>query len=98
MLQMVDSFRFPPRNEGVITAPTKEMLQKFYCAIEDPPIQAFYLTAATSGLRRGELPSLRLEDVGFNKRLLIPRRAHEENTGRSKRAKFSFYNDKAAAS
>ncbi len=95
MPQMVESFRFPPRGEGIITAPTKEMAQKFYYAIDDLPIQAFYLTTASSGLRRGELLSVTLEDVDFSQRLLVPRHAHDENTGRSKRSKFSFYNDEA---
>ena len=70
---------------------SKEDLRKFYEAIETPKEKALFLLYATSGLRRQEILSLKLEDVDFEKRMITP----SNHLGETKKSWCSFYNEEA---
>lgn len=52
--------------------------------------QSLFLLLASSGLRLGEVLSLRKRDVYPEKRMVVPRKAYETNT--TKKSWVSFYN------
>jgi integrase/recombinase XerD len=65
-------------------------MKKFYEAIDNLEEKALFLLIASSGLRRNEALNLKLSDVDFEKRMIIPR--HESKT---KRSFITFYNEEA---
>lgn len=75
--QVVESFKFPKRTYTPKTVPSKEDLRRFFDALENDRDQAFFLLAATSGLRRNELLGLTLGDLDLENRTIIPRNAHQ---------------------
>jgi len=87
--EVVESFRFPPRPLVLKHIPTREQLQEFYDALEDDRSKAIFLFFATTGLRRGEVLSLRQEDIDFNKRMVIP----NKNQTRIKLTWVTFFNE-----
>jgi len=72
MPQVVESFKFPKRVYAPKPIPTKEDLQRFFNALETDRDRTVFLMFATSGLRKSELLSLRIEDVDLENRLIIP--------------------------
>ncbi|RLF92549.1 hypothetical protein DRN52_07825, partial [Thermococci archaeon] len=50
-----------------------------------------FLIYSTTGLRRKEILNLRVGDIDFEKRMIIPR----ESSSRTKRTWITFYNDEA---
>jgi len=89
MKDVVDSFKFPSRSFKPITVPSKDQLQRFYQGLKSDRDRALFLMYASSGLRRNEVIGLKLADVDFEKRMLMPKK--EEN--KSKHVWLSFYND-----
>jgi integrase len=77
MPQVVESFKFPKRTYTPKTVPSKEDLRRFFDALENDRDRAFFLLAATSGLRRNELLSLTLGDLDLENRTIIPKNAHQ---------------------
>jgi integrase/recombinase XerD len=80
MPQVVESFKFPKRGYTPKTVPSKEDLRRFFDALENDRDRAFFLLAATSGLRRSELLSLALDDLNLENRTVIPKNAHQNGT------------------
>jgi len=89
--ELVEGFKFPTKNPSIKSIRSREDLAKFYSALPDVRSKAIFLMLASSGLRRGEVLSLHLQDVDFTKRMLAPK-CHEGNT---KRSWISFYNAEA---
>jgi len=52
-------------------------------------MKALFLMGATTGLRKGELLSLRVDDIDFSTRTVIPK----VHSGRTKHSWVSFYNE-----
>jgi len=104
-LSFVDDYEFPDIPEEPILIPSKEELQEFFHALPEckrsrtnevtttPKYKAIFLLFASSGLRFGEVISLRRCDIDTKKRMIIPN-SHE--TGTTKRSWVSFYNRETA--
>jgi integrase len=90
MPYLVQSFKFPTKNPPIKIVPSREEIKRFYEAIDDLEEKALFLLIASSGLRRSEALNLKLEDVDFEKRMILPK--HESKT---KRSYITFYNDEA---
>jgi integrase len=90
MPNLVKSFKFPTRDPPVKRVPSKEEMKKFYEAIENLEEKVLFLLIASSGLRRSEALNLKLSDMDFERRMIIPR--HESKT---KRSFITFYNEEA---
>jgi integrase len=58
-MDIADTFKFPKRSFQFKRIPSREELQRFYAALENPKERALFLMYATSGLRRSEVASLR---------------------------------------
>jgi integrase len=78
----------PPKPKEIFS---KEDLKRFYEAIPSLKMKAFFLVAASSGLRKGELLSLKMSDVDFKMGMLRPN-CHQ---GSSKKSWISFFNKEA---
>jgi integrase len=70
--------------------PPKEVLVETYRRLGKLEHRAAFLMLATSGLRRGELVGLTLEDIDLEKRMIIP-----GNSTTTKKRWVSFYNEEA---
>ena len=67
-------------------------MREFYDSIPSLRLRAFFLVAASCGLRLGEILSLRIgSDVDFEKRMLTP----DNHNGQTKCSWVSFYNEEA---
>jgi len=88
---LVAGFKHPPKVFKPKTIPSRGDLRRFYMALPSLRLKAFFLVAASSGLRRGEILGLTLEDVDFEKRMLRP----HSHKGASKHSWVSFYNREA---
>jgi len=88
---VVEGFKFPSRPFNIISIPSKEDLQKFYNWLKDPLAKAIFLIYSTTGLRRKEVLNLRIGDIDFEKRMVIPK----GSSSRTKRTWITFYNDEA---
>jgi len=91
--EVVESFKFPKRIYTPKQVPSKEDLKRFFNALDDDRDQAFFLLAATSGLRRSELLGLTIHDLDLENRLIIPKNAH--TTGTTKKTWVSCFNTEA---
>jgi integrase len=90
MPNLVQSFKFPNRDPPVKRVPSKEEMRRFYEAINNLEEKALFLLIASSGLGRSEALNLKLSDIDFERRMIIPR--HESKT---KRSFITFYNEEA---
>ncbi|MEM0007883.1 MAG: tyrosine-type recombinase/integrase [Candidatus Bathyarchaeia archaeon] len=90
MPMVVESFRLPRKPFKLKKVPTKDDLRRFYEALERPIERALFLMYATTGLRKREVLGLKISDVDFNKRMVMPN--HDSTT---KRSYVTFYNDEA---
>jgi len=86
--EIVDGFKFPAKEVIIKSIPSREDLARFYHALPDIRIKALFLMLASTGLRLGEVLSLKLDDVDFTKRMVVPK-CH---TGNTKRSWISFFN------
>jgi integrase len=91
--EVVESFKFPKRPFTPKQVPSKEDLKRFFNVLGDDRDQSFFLLAATSGLRRGELLGLAIDDLDIENRLIIPKNAH--TTGTTKKTWVSCFNTEA---
>jgi len=90
--EVIESFRLPdgpPIRPKIV--PKKEQLQQFYGVLKTPQERAIFLMFATTGLRKHELLSVRLEDIDFERRMIIP----QDRGNRTKRTWVTFFNDEA---
>lgn len=90
---IADGFRFPKYPFKPILVPSKGELQRFYNALERARDKALFLLYATTGLRRNEILSLKLEDIDLDKRMIIPKKG---NSG-TKNTWVSFLNEETKA-
>jgi len=86
--EVIEGFKFPTKEVAIKTIPSREDLARFYHALPDIRIKALFLMLASTGLRLGEILSLKLEDVDFTKRMVVPK-CH---SGETKRSWVSFFN------
>jgi len=86
---LVESFKFPSKPFRPKIIPSKKAIQKFYDARTENRMCAIFMTFATSGLRHGELFSLTVQDVNFQKRMIIP----NNHKGTTKKSWITFYNE-----
>jgi len=70
---LVESFKLPENGYVPKVIPSKEKLQQFYEALESLRDKALFLMLATTGLRKGEVLSLTLEDLDMERRMVIPK-------------------------
>ena len=89
--ETVSSFKFPHQVFKPKQIVSKEQLQQFYKCLETPKEKALFLLYATTGLRRDEILSLKLEDIDFEKRMITP----DNHRGETKKSWVSFYNEEA---
>lgn len=89
MPQVVDSFKFPKRTYTPKTVPSKEDLRRFFDALETDRDRLLFLLFASSGLRRSEILSLRIEDLDLESRSIAPRTHKNQST---KNSWVSLYN------
>jgi len=68
--------------------PSKKMVQEFYYALESEKERALYLMYATSGLRRGEVLSLSMNDFDLESRTIFPTKSSS-----TKRTWYTFFNE-----
>ncbi|PUA31038.1 MAG: hypothetical protein B9J98_08115, partial [Candidatus Terraquivivens tikiterensis] len=71
--EVVEGFKFPSRPFNVISIPSKEDLQRFYRWLKEPLARAMFLIYSTTGLRRKEVLNLKIGDIDFEKRMIIPK-------------------------
>jgi len=88
--EVIEGFKFPERPISAKIIPSKEDLQKFYRFLDEPLAKAIFLIFATTGLRRKEVFSLRIGDIDFKRKMIVP-----EGGSRTKRAWVTFYNEEA---
>lgn len=89
MEDLVRTFKFPKRSFKPKEILNKRILQKAYNFLEDPRDQVLFLGYAVTGLRRNELLGVRLENVNFEMRMIIP----EKRISRTKHTWVTFYNE-----
>jgi integrase len=69
---LVESFKFPKKPWKPNTVPSKEELTKFYLSLDTLRTKTLFITYATTGLRRNEVLQLKISDIDFEKRMIIP--------------------------
>jgi integrase len=85
---LVESFKFPKKPWKPNTVPTKEELTKFYLSLETLRAKTLFITYATTGLRRNEVLQLKISDIDFEKRMIIP----NKGVSGTKNTWVSFFN------
>ncbi len=90
---LVESFRFPKESFTPRQLPSKDSLRRFFDALDNDRERAFFLLAASSGLRRSELLSLRRDDLDLDNRLIVPKNAHQNAS--TKNSWISLFNNEA---
>ncbi|OYR67317.1 tyrosine-type recombinase/integrase [Halorubrum ezzemoulense] len=88
--EVMDAFEMPSKSAKPTDVLSKENLQTFYSALENPKYKAVFLFAATSGLRSSKLCQLTIDDIDEDK-LLVP-----DKESSIKETWLTFYNDEAA--
>ena len=89
--EAVSSFKFPHQIFRPKQIVSKEQLKQFYVCLETSKEKALFMLYATTGLRRDEILSLKLEDIDFERRIITPNNHH----GETKKSWVSFYNEEA---
>jgi integrase len=89
--EAVASFKFPHQIFKPKRIVSIEQLKQFYECLETRKEKALFMLYASTGLRRDEILSLKLEDVDFERRMITPNNHH----GETKKSWVSFYNDEA---
>lgn len=89
--EVMDAFEMPSKSAKPTDIPSKDDLQTFYEALENPKYKAAFLFAATSELRSSELCQLTMDDIDEDKQMLVP-----DKESSTKETWLTFYNDEAA--
>jgi integrase len=89
--EVVEGFKFPAKSFNPPVAPSKEDIKRFYEWLKEPLAKAMLLIYATTGLRRKEVMSLKIGDIDFKSRMIIPRK----DASRTKKTWITFYNEEA---
>ena len=88
--EVMDAFEMPSKSAKPTDVPSKDDLQTFYQALENPKYKAAFLFAATSGLRSSELCHLTMDDIDEDKQMLVP-----DKESSTKETWLTFYNHEA---
>ena len=88
--EVMDAFEMPSKSAKPTEVPSKDDLQTFYDALENPKYKAAFLFAATSGLRSSELCQLTMDDIDEEKKMLVP-----DKESSTKETWLTFYNEEA---
>jgi len=89
---LANDFRFPTVPITIKPElPKREELRRFCEALLTLRDKAIFLLLATSGLRIGEVLSLKLGDIDLDKRMIKP----NSHTGNTKKSWVSFFNEEA---
>jgi integrase len=89
--EAVASFKFPHQIFKPKQIVSRGQLKQFYECIETAKEKALFMLYATTGLRREEILSLRLENIDFERQMITPYNHH----GETKKSWVSFYNEEA---
>jgi len=87
---LVEGFKFPSKARRVLKIPSKADLRKAFELLKDERARAMFMLYATTGLRRNELLELRLKDIDFERRMILPGKS-----SRTKRTWVTFFNKEA---
>jgi len=87
--EVVEGFKFPAKSFKPSIVPSKDDIKRFYEWLKEPLAKAMLLIYATTGLRRKEVMSLKIGDIDFEKRMIIPRK----DASRTKKTWITFYNE-----
>ncbi|KXA94084.1 hypothetical protein AKJ38_01995 [candidate division MSBL1 archaeon SCGC-AAA259I14] len=87
---IAENFSIPQPKKNNQSVLSDQNLRKFYQDIQSDKYRAIFLFYASSGLRTSEVLNLTMEDVDFEKRMLIPK-----NRSRTKKSYVSFYNSES---
>ncbi len=90
-VDIVGEFRIPKTNIRPKILPDIHKISVFYDNLPDIRDKAIFLLLASSGLRLGEVLSLRLSDVDFEQRMVVP----NIHNGSTKHSWITFYNSEA---
>jgi len=86
--KLIEGFKLPqPNSNNNNKIPSKEDLQEFYSHIEGKKYRAAFLFLASSGLRTSEVTNLKVSNVDFDSRMVIP-----DHNSSTKRTYVTFYN------
>ena len=88
--ELMKSFKMAPVEVIPQEPPTREQIKKGFMGQENALSKALYLFIATTGLRKGEVLSLKKENVDFETRAVKP-----NHFTRTKRSGVTFYNEEA---
>ena len=86
--EVIEGFKFPSKPFKPPLVPSKEEVRRFYEWLKEPLAKALLLFYATTGLRRGEVARLRVVDIDFKKRMVIP----PNDGSRTKKTWVAFFN------
>ncbi len=89
MPDLLSDFAFPQRQFKPKHFWSREQVASFYGCLTTLRMRALFLMGATTGLRKGELFSLRIDDISFSTRMVVPK----VHSGRTKHSWVSFYNE-----
>jgi integrase len=92
MPDVVKSFKFPRRPFKPIQLPTKDEMRQFYDKLPTIAGKVAFLLYASTGLRRKELLSLKMEEIDFNTRMITPGKGFGNQT---KHTWVTFFNKEA---
>ena len=87
----MDAFEMLSKSAKPTEVPSKDDLQTFYEALDNPKYKTAFLFAATSGLRSSELCQLTMDDIDEDKRILVP-----DKDSKTKQTWLTLYNHEAA--
>jgi integrase/recombinase XerD len=90
-MDIVGEFRIPKSNIRPKILPDLSKIRTFYDNLPDIREKAIFLLLASSGLRLGEVLSLRLSDINFEQRMVVP----DVHNGSTKHSWITFYNREA---
>ena len=90
---MLAEFTHPPKQFTPKQFWKREQVVAFYNALTSLKLRALFLLGATTGLRKGEILSLRIEDIDHSTRMIMPK----VHSGRTKHSWVSFYNAECEA-
>ena len=90
-IDVTNGFKFPREPFAPKMIPTKEQLRKLYGALMNARDRALFLLLASSGLRLGEIMALTLENIDFEKRMILT----PVKSTRTKLRWVTFFNEEA---
>jgi len=88
---LASGFKIPQSPSRVVLLPTRWQLTMTFCNLKTIEFKAAFLLLATSGLRRGELCALTLNQISFGSRMIIP----AQKPRSTKNTWVTFFNDEA---